>query len=98
MVRIEIYANRSVEENILNEIETSVPEVGYSLFENVQGRGRSGIRKGTAIWPELNVLYVIYCEEAQAIQIARAVKEVKKVFPNEGIRVFQYEARILESE
>ena len=53
MIRTEIYANRSVEEDILEEIEKRIPDFSYSLIEDVKGRGRSGVRQGTAIWPEL---------------------------------------------
>lgn len=91
MVRTEIYANRSVEENVLSEIEAQIPDIHYSLFEDVQGKGNSGVRKGTAIWPELNVLYVMYHENSKSLTIAEAVKRVKNNFPNEGIKIFQYE-------
>jgi hypothetical protein len=91
MIRTEIYANRSVEENILEEIEKRIPDVCYSLIEDVQGRGRNGVRRGTAIWPELNVLYVLYGSSHEASLIAEAVGQVKKIFPREGIKVFQYE-------
>ena len=91
MTRTEVYANRSVEEDIHEEIEKRVPGFSYSLIEDVQGRGRNGVRHGTAVWPELNILYIIYGPAEEAILIAEAVKEVKKAFPREGIKVFQYE-------
>lgn len=91
MVKTEIYANRSVEEDILDEIEKGIPDINYSLIENVQGRGRNGTRRGTAIWPELSVLYVIFGDREQASVIAEAVRRVKNIFPNEGIKIFQFE-------
>lgn len=98
MLRSEIYANRSVEEDIFEAIEERLPGFSYSLVEDVQGRGRQGIRHGTAIWPELNVLYVIYSEEFEARSIAQAVASVKKEFPNEGIKLFQFVFQPLTSE
>jgi len=98
MIKTEVYANRSVEENILAEIEERIPGVAYSFFENVQGRGRSGIHRGTAVWPELNILYVFYGGRAEASLILDAVKSVKKESPREGIRIFQYELRTLDEE
>lgn len=91
MIRTEIYANRSVEEDIHEEIESRVPGFSYSLVEDVQGRGRNGVRHGTAVWPELNILYIIYGSAEDAILVNEAVAAVKKVFPREGIKVFQYE-------
>ncbi|PKL06704.1 MAG: hypothetical protein CVV53_02885 [Spirochaetae bacterium HGW-Spirochaetae-9] len=98
MVRTEIYANRSVEEDIHEEIEKRFPGFRYSLFEDVQGRGRNGVRHGTAIWPELNILYVIYGSEAEARLVGAAVAEVKKAFPREGIKIFQYEVKTFPGE
>ena len=95
MLKTEVYANRSVEENLLAEIEGKIPGIAYSFFENVQGRGRSGIRRGTAIWPELNVLYVFFGSRADAALILDAVKSVKKEYPQEGIKIYQYEIRAL---
>ncbi len=92
MIRTEIYANRSVEEDIFEEIEKRIPGFSYSLVEDVKGRGRSGVRHGTAIWPELNVLYILFGNKHDASLIDEAVSEVKKAFPREGIKVFQYEA------
>ncbi len=91
MIRTEIYANYSVEEEILQEIEKRIPNVCYSLIENVQGRGRNGVHRGTVIWPELNILYVFYGNSHEASLIAEAVGQVKKIFPREGIKIFQYE-------
>jgi hypothetical protein len=91
MVRTEIYANRSVEEEILEEMEKRIPDLCYSLIEDVRGKGRSGIHQGTAIWPELNVLYLLYGSSQEASLIAEGVEQVRKIFPREGIKIFQYE-------
>jgi hypothetical protein len=98
MVRTEIYANRSVEEDIKEEIESRIPGISYSLIKDVQGRGRNGVRHGTAVWPELNVLYILYGTREEAFLIDEAVQEVKKAFPREGIKVFQYEIDALVRE
>jgi hypothetical protein len=91
MIRTEVYANRSVEEDIVEAIERRLPGVAYSLIEDVKGRGRAGVRQGSAIWPELNVLYVFYGERDEAGLILDAIIQVKKLFPREGIKIFQHE-------
>lgn len=95
MIRSEIYANRSVEEELREELEKRLPGLRYSLFEDVKGRGRNGVREGTAVWPELNVLYVLYGERDEAGLIAEGVAAVKEAFPREGIKMFQYEVNLL---
>jgi hypothetical protein len=88
MLRIEIIANHSVEENILEAFSREGVGKYYTKFPSVFGAGSSGPRMGDAIWPEENFALVIWCEEDEARGIARAVAEVKKKFTDEGIRIF----------
>jgi hypothetical protein len=88
MVRIEIIANHSVEENILEAFSREGVGKFYTKYSNVFGVGNSGPRMGDAVWPEENFALIVWCEEDEARGIARAVAAVKKQFPDEGIRVF----------
>jgi hypothetical protein len=88
MIRVEIIANHSVEENILEAFSREGVGKHYTKYPNVFGVGSSGPRMGDAVWPEENFSLIIWCEEDEAQVIARAVGEVKKQFPDEGIRIF----------
>jgi hypothetical protein len=88
MLRIEIIANHSVEENILEAFSQEGVGKFYTKYSNVFGIGNSGPRMGDAVWPEENFALIVWCEEDEARGIARAVAAVKKQFPDEGIRVF----------
>jgi hypothetical protein len=88
MVRVEIIANHSVEENILDAFSQEGVGKFYTKYPNVFGIGSSGPRMGDAVWPEENFALIIWCEEEEARGIARAVAVVKKQFPDEGIRIF----------
>ncbi|MDR3148099.1 MAG: hypothetical protein LBU00_06985 [Treponema sp.] len=88
MIRVEIIANHSVEENILEAFAREGVGKFYTKYPNVFGIGNSGPRMGDAVWPEENLALVVWCEEDEARGIAHAVDEVKKQFPDEGIRVF----------
>jgi len=88
MVRVEVIANRSVEENILDAIKFENAGKHYTKYPNILGVGNSGPRMGDAIWPEENIVLVFWCEEAEALAIERAVAYVKAKFPNEGIKMF----------
>jgi len=98
MIRSEIYANRSVEEDILDEILDRVPHAQYSILEDVKGAGKSGVREGTAVWPELNILYILFSGADEARLIADAVRTVKAAFPREGIKLFQYELKMFAED
>ena len=88
MIRVEIIANHSVEENILDALKYE--EVGkyYTKYPTIFGVGSSGPRMGDPVWPEENFALVIWCEEEEARKIGRAVASVKNKFPDEGIKVF----------
>jgi hypothetical protein len=88
MLRIEIVANHSVEENILEAFAGEQVGKYYTKYPSVFGVGSSGPRMGDAIWPEENFALVVWCEEEEARGIARAVASVKEHFPDEGIRLF----------
>jgi hypothetical protein len=88
MLRVEIIANHSVEENILDAFSREGVGKFYTKYSNVFGVGGSGPRMGDAVWPEENFSLIVWCEEDEARGIARAVTEVKKQFPDEGIRIF----------
>jgi hypothetical protein len=88
MIRIEIIANHSVEENILEALAEAQAGKRYTRYPNVMGVGRSGPRMGDAIWPEENFALVIWCEEDEARKIEQAIASVKERFPDEGIKIF----------
>jgi len=88
MLRIEIIANHSVEENILEALKEHGVGKYFTLYPNVTGAGRSGQRMGDAVWPEENFALVVWCEKEEAKGIENAVAEVKKNYPGEGIKLF----------
>jgi hypothetical protein len=85
---MEIIANRSVEENILEAIAKENAGKYYTKYPVVYGIGSTGPRMGDAVWPEENFAIVIWCGEDEARRIERAVDFVKAQFPDEGIKLF----------
>jgi hypothetical protein len=88
MIRIEIIANHSVEENILEAFAAENVGKYYTRYPNVMGVGRSGPKMGDAVWPEENFVLVVWCEEEERRGIERAVAKIKERFPDEGIKLF----------
>jgi hypothetical protein len=88
MFRIEIIANHSVEENILEALVKENAGKYYTKFPSILGVGSAGPRMGDPVWPEENFALIIWCEEEEARAIERAVNSVKEKFPGEGIKLF----------
>ncbi|AEJ62470.1 hypothetical protein Spith_2215 [Spirochaeta thermophila DSM 6578] len=89
MRRIEIIANHSVEEDLFDLFEERGIGAHYTLIPQVQGAGSSGPRKGDHIWPETNFVLIIYAGEEETAKIREAVADLKRLFPNEGIKLFE---------
>ena len=88
MIRLEIIANRSVEENILEALVREGVGKYYTKHPTIFGVGTSGPRMGDPIWPEENFAIVVWCDKEEAKKIRRAVQKVKKQYPDEGIKMF----------
>ena len=88
MIRLEIIANHSVEENILEALARENTGKYYTKIPNIFGVGSSGPRMGDAVWPEENFALIIWCEKEEARSIKKAVDSVKAKFPDEGIKLF----------
>ena len=92
MKRIELIANCSVENEIIEALETHVTDFYFTLLPQVHGKGKTKYRFGTAIWPELNFLLISYLADDNAAKAVNAIQGVKDRFPREGIKVFVMEA------
>jgi hypothetical protein len=88
MKRVEIIANRSVEEDLMEAFASAGIAQAYTKIPVVHGVGRSDPKMGDAVWPEENFVLLVYCDEAEASRIEEVVGETKLKFPHEGIKVF----------
>lgn len=89
MNRLEIICNSALVEDVLEGFDDMEQQVYYSRINGVHGTGSSGPRMGDHIWPEENVLFLLYCEDAQAQEIRHLVEEIKQRFPDTGIKLFE---------
>ncbi len=94
--RIEIIANQAVEEDLLDRLQAHKAGSRYTKVAPAFGRGTSGERHGDHIWPEESFIMLVYCDADERDRIIQAVQEVKQLFPDEGIKLFSFEAEIRE--
>ena len=88
MKRLEIIANRSVQEDIIQNLESYIDGFFYTLIPVVHGRGKQQYRLGTAIWPEENCIIITYLDDDIAAEAAELAAAVKAKHPGEGVKVF----------
>ena len=88
MKRIELFANNSVETEIVRALEENIKDFYYTLVPEIHGKGKTKYRLGTTTWPETNFLLITYLEDDDVEILKNVVIEVKKRFPQEGIKLF----------
>ncbi|TFG84431.1 MAG: hypothetical protein E4H20_03230 [Spirochaetales bacterium] len=88
MKRVEIIANLSVEEDLMEAFLSAGIVKAYTKIPVVHGRGHSDPKMGDAVWPEENFILLVYCDEDEACHIEKTVADIKAKFPSEGIKVF----------
>jgi hypothetical protein len=86
---MEIIANKSVEADIMEALTARGAAKHHTRVPIAYGVGAAGPRQGDAVWPEENFILIVYCEEPEAHQVREAIGEIKKLFPDEGIRLFE---------
>lgn len=66
---------------------------GYSLWENVQGRGTStGVpHLGTHAWPEINKSVIAVVEDDLVDTILNTIKRIDEINEEVGIRAFVWD-------
>ena len=92
MYRIEIISNKSVQEDIEKAQGSNVPDFLYPTTPLVYGRGGDNRKLGTATWPETNFAMISYINDKDLDMVKKVVGEIKKKFPDEGIKLFAVRA------
>ncbi|MGQ9620266.1 MAG: PG0541 family transporter-associated protein [Bacteroidales bacterium] len=66
---------------------------GYSLWENVQGRGtNTGVpHLGTHVWPEINKCVITIVDDNLTDRILDTVKKIDEINVEVGIRAFVWD-------
>jgi len=88
MYRAEIIANQSVQDDIVDLLEETIPDVLYTMLPVVYGKGKKNRKLGTTTWPETNFLIFAYIADNKVPLVKAVIRAVKQKFPNEGIKLF----------
>ena len=98
MLRIEIIANQSVHDEIIDALEEYIPNILYTVIPLAEGRGKLNYKLGTSSWPETNFVLFSYMKKSEAEKVKTIIKAIKEKFPDEGIKVFFTKVKNLEKK
>jgi len=88
MKMVMITYNEAIDNEVMEVLE-SCSLKNYTKITGVFGCGASsGTHLGTDIWPGLNNILYVACEEAAAKKIMAAIRQLRKSLGAEGIKAF----------
>lgn len=87
MKRIEIIFSQAVEEDLVLLLSTKGIKK-YTKIYGVMGQGESIPKMGDSVWPQLNTMFIIYCDEEQAEIVKNLLTDLRNAYPLEGVAVF----------
>ncbi len=90
--RVEIIFSQALEEDFVQLFKEAEVATRYTKLAGVMGAGYSNPRLGDAIWPQLNLMYIIYCNEEDAKKIVEIVEKLRLQYIGEGIACFLSES------
>lgn len=99
MKKLEIFLTQAIEKDFVAKYDIVCKRekisCKYSKIDNVMGQGNTCPKLGDPIWPQLNVLFIIYCEDSFIEKVAEIMNELHKEYPGEGSASFVSEASVL---
>jgi len=87
-VRIEIMCSQALDEDFTEEFKKLGIAQKFTKINPVMGAGCNKPHLGDNVWPQLNVLYLIYCTEEEAEKIKEVVTKFRHLFITEGVGCF----------
>ena len=90
--RVEIIFSQALEEDFAQLFKEKKVAARYTKINNVMGAGYSNPRLGDAIWPQLNMMYIIYCSQEDCDTIVQIVQQLRETYMGEGIACFVSES------
>lgn len=88
MFRIEVIMDQTIEDILLEKLAALLPGQSYTLLGRAHGLGESGPRRGTAVWPEENSLFLFYMEEENLTILKEILGEIRRAHPQNGLAAF----------
>lgn len=93
MIRLDVFANQALSDIIERDLN-KLDNINYTLLRDSAGKGNKGFCLGNDVWPEHNVVFIIYCTKEQLPVIEQELKRLKEKFPILGLSSFYTENAI----
>lgn len=100
MKRIEIMMTQAIEVDFIDYYkkvcQTEKCKCKFTKVDNIMGQGNTNPKMGDSIWPQLNVMFIIYCDDEMAGRIAAIMEKLHNQYVGEGAAAFITDAAELK--
>lgn len=86
--RVEIITSQALDEDFTEMFQKYRVGLRFTKINPVMGAGCSNPHLGDSVWPQLNTMYIIYCSPEDSEVIKQIVKDLRQLYPTEGIGCF----------
>ncbi|MDC7225716.1 MAG: hypothetical protein PQJ61_03005 [Spirochaetales bacterium] len=95
MTKLEIIANQALESQLMEIMPQNNGKPCYTMLKQVDGSGYSGFCLGNDVWPEENVMFILYLDDDRLETLKQKIKGIRERFPRLGLAAFEH-AGIIE--
>lgn len=92
MKRIEIVMTQAIEVDFMNLYEKACRiadiKCKFTKIDNVMGQGNTNPKLGDAIWPQLNVMFILVIEDRYVNIIRNIMNTLHNTYVGEGAAAF----------
>lgn len=100
MKRVEVIVTQAIDTDFVQLYEKECRKAGikakYTKLEGVMGAGNTDPKLGDAIWPQLNVMFILYVEDKYVNMIGGIMKKLHEMYVGEGAAAFVSEANMID--
>jgi hypothetical protein len=90
MTKLEIIANQALEAPLMEIMPRNDGKPCYTMLKQVDGAGYSGFCLGNEVWPEENVMFILFLTEDKLEKIKQKLKLIRERFPLLGLSAFEH--------
>lgn len=97
MIRVEIIAHEALEKPLIDALVPVPPGTHdpegctgrpFIMIRETAGRGISGSSFGDDVWPESNIMLILFVKEGDVQGIRDELRDIRSRFPKLGLAVF----------
>lgn len=88
MKMVMIVYNEAIDVEVM-EVLGGYGIANYTKVTRIYGKGTtSGTHLGTQVWPGLNYILYVACDDTQAKQVVSGITNLRKIIGKEGVKAF----------